>query len=445
MASPPTAGATRSHGLPMVVARDGAELIGLLDPDFPLAVVELDADLCITYWSAAAQALFGCTADVIGSKPQRWPFLVPGEDIYAMTALHSLTAHVPRRKWIGQCVRPDGNTFYVQWFFAAICDPDGQLSGYYVYASSGAAAELAPETAHELTFEATTVGVAHVSTDAVIRRVNTALADMLGYRPEEMVGKTVADITYPDDLAGDEAQMAKVIAEEFDKFRLEKRYVRKDGTVFWVSLTVSSRRAPGGALLHFISVVEDIDARKQMESKLAAATAATKALADRADQLADLVRTDTLTDLNNRRGLTAWLESLQPDEPMALLFVDLDGFKQINDSFGHAVGDAVLRVCADRLAQSCRRDDLAARLGGDEFVIGLLGVTADTRNLISERVRTLIAEPIDVDGHRLRVSASIGVVERRVGESAEELLSRADSAMYRAKLAGGDRLSLGED
>jgi len=177
--------------------------------------------------------------------------------------------------------------------------------------------------------------------------------------------------------------------------------------------------------------------------------------------------TDELTGLGNRRLLTRELEAVftapdrtwGADEALALLMIDLDHFKEINDSFGHPTGDGLLRLIGPRLAGVTRTSDIVARLGGDEFAILLTGADVEFATAIAERITTEIAPPFDVEGSSLHVGASIGIaLAPEHASSAIELMRCADVAMYRAKAAhspydiyesalddGADRLHLMED
>ena len=166
----------------------------------------------------------------------------------------------------------------------------------------------------------------------------------------------------------------------------------------------------------------------------------------RSDEMLDwAAHHDPLTDLPNRLGLRRRIDSMSDDgRDFAVLFVDLDGFKLVNDRHGHAVGDAVLRQVAGRLASITRTTDLVARLGGDEFAV-VLGPasthpdSAAAAAAFSERILEALEEPIVIDGVHARVSASIGLVSARTGTDIEAAVERADRAMYVAKSAGGGR------
>ncbi|WP_439592878.1 diguanylate cyclase domain-containing protein [Microbacterium sp.] len=168
------------------------------------------------------------------------------------------------------------------------------------------------------------------------------------------------------------------------------------------------------------------------------------ALAARAQaQLAELAWRDALTGLHNRRFLDDRLSGLLQGAAtdVGIIFVDLDRFKQINDSHGHEVGDAVLAKVGKRLSRVVRESDAAVRLGGDEFVIVCADVSEEELQAIATRALEVIAEPVEVDGLVLWVTASAGVRRAGAGAGAAEILSAADAAMYRAKRSGGGRAS----
>jgi diguanylate cyclase (GGDEF)-like protein len=150
---------------------------------------------------------------------------------------------------------------------------------------------------------------------------------------------------------------------------------------------------------------------------------------------------DPLTELPNRAFLEQRLELLlsQEERGMAVMFVDLDRFKAVNDTLGHGVGDAVLREAAVRLRDSVREDDLVARVGGDEFVLLLPRVLPAGAARIARKILGRMREPFVLDGHQLQASVSVGIaLFPQDGRGAQELLSSADGAMYRAKESGRD-------
>jgi diguanylate cyclase len=180
------------------------------------------------------------------------------------------------------------------------------------------------------------------------------------------------------------------------------------------------RTAAGILLLVVIAAVERVAAARRYRRELA-----------RARRLA---RTDDLTGLANRRGLLDALgEALGSGGPFVLLLADLDGFKAVNDTYGHHVGDQVLRQVADRLTARVGRDGLVARLGGDEFAVLVLG---NDGRCWAGQVRAALTDPVITGPHQIQVTASTGTTTREPGDlTPTDLLARADAAMYRTKPA----------
>ena len=185
---------------------------------------------------------------------------------------------------------------------------------------------------------------------------------MLGYTEAELLELSVKQISHPDDVNITDGMRDKLRRGDIDSFKMEKRYVRKDGGQIWVALTVAVRRASTGHRMYDVSVVEDVSARKLAE-----------------EQVEYLATHDGLTGLPNRamfvQLLALAIESAKKrDSKVAVLFIDLDRFKIINDSMGHDAGDALLRELAVRFRDCLRSSDIVARLGGDEFVVVLQDV-----------------------------------------------------------------------
>lgn len=215
-------------------------------------------------------------------------------------------------------------------------------------------------------------------------------------------------------------------------FRTEMQQSHKNGSWIWTDVTSSCIVDAAGDYIGTLLVYRDITERKRLEH-----------------ELLERATTDELTGLLNRRALMEQLEELltHPDrrrggEGLAVLFCDLDHFKEINDRLGHAAGDVVLRAVADRIRHCIRSGDLAARMGGDELIVVLRGVTALPSALaIAEKLSDSIARPITAEEVNARITASIGVTMAQPDEDADALLNRADVAMYHAKQAGRNQVT----
>lgn len=293
-----------------------------------------------------------------------------------------------------------------------------------------------------LAFEGAPIGMAIVGLDGTFTDVNPALCRLLGYSAEKLRALTFQEITHPDDLEADLAQVAELVDGRISSYSMEKRYYTAAGDLAWVLLTVSVVRGDDGEPLYFIAQIQDITDRKTRESAIAAANAAEAA------RLEHAATHDDLTGLPNRRLIEQQLsELLNPDERRmggggaAVLFCDLDGFKAINDDHGHRVGDDLLRDVAQRLSVAARSGDIIGRLGGDEFVVLVRTAADDDMPAVTARVANRIcaslATPFDGPGDIvMEVSVSIGIALPEEGVGAAEILSRADAAMYLAKRAG---------
>ena len=292
-------------------------------------------------------------------------------------------------------------------------------------------------------FEHSPIGMCITSLDQKLLRVNRRLCDLLGYSEEELTKMTWAELTHPEDLTLDLAEFKRVISGEIENYDMDKRFIHKSGNVIYTHLTVSVQRKPDGSMDYFIASLDDISNRKLME-----------------EQVRQLAFYDVLTKLPNRRLLhdrltQALAISKRTGRYGAIMFMDLDNFKPLNDSHGHDVGDLLLIEVAQRLTSGIREVDTVARFGGDEFVVMIneLETNKDEATshatLVAEKILELLGAPyvmtvFDGIGEKLithHCTASIGVVMFLNHEaSQEELLKWADMAMYQAKEAGRNQI-----
>ncbi|MET8282415.1 EAL domain-containing protein [Micromonospora sp. NPDC005174] len=278
-------------------------------------------------------------------------------------------------------------------------------------------------------FTGAAIGIGIAGVDGRIIDVNTAFADMLGYSAEELCQMNVAALFHADDAAGMWELYQELIEGKQDSARVQKRYHRKDGSVVWTDLAVSLIRYDDGRPRFTVAMVEDITERYELQQRL------------RFQALHD-----PLTGLPNRtlffETLGRVLDSAGPGQRVGVCFLDLDGFKAINDGLGHDLGDRLLVTIGKRLAECVAdRGHLVARMGGDEFVI-LVDGGGDVEDavVVAEAALAAVAAPVHVGDQQLAVSASVGIVDCPAAETtASDLMKAADTTLYWAKAAGRGR------
>jgi diguanylate cyclase (GGDEF)-like protein/PAS domain S-box-containing protein len=328
--------------------------------------------------------------------------------------------------------RPNGSVAWIEGYASAFRNPAGELVGWIgscLDVTAYRLAELDLEREREVfrvAFEEAPIGMALVGLDGRCLRANKALCRLLGYPLDELLLLSVPEVTHPDDLDVGLELMQRLTAGEIGSYQLEKRYLRKDGTVVWGYLSVSLIRDLNRAPLHFVAHIEDISERKHAER-----------------ELRDLAERDSLTGLLNRRSFQQELErrlQLSPTDRWVLLLIDVDRFKRINDLLGHQAGDDALRAVGAALHRHARSDDLLARLGGDEFAV-LANSTdaAATGARLLQAVRTAAIPTRSLGG---TITVSIGVAEAGRSPAPSDLIAAADEALYTAKRAGRNQYAL---
>jgi diguanylate cyclase (GGDEF)-like protein/PAS domain S-box-containing protein len=472
----------------------------------------------------------------------------------------------------------------------------GSQIGQFLQRKQAEAVLRTSEEQFRAIFAQAAVGITRVDLNGVLVEVNQKFCDMLGYEKDELLGRTVRDITHPDDYGQGSQYRAELVHGTARSASGEKRFFRKDGGILWARRTMSNACDAEGRPLYVISVVEDISARKREEQLLALEHAVTRTLAeadtaaaglkavlrtvceeegwelgryfvvdDKAgvlrfgeawgvpdpeierfigmsrtltygpgvglagrvwqsgeplwvadvnsdarvsaagsapesgirgafvfplvsegrtigvyifnsravrepeerllraihvigsqigqffqrkqaeDKVAQLAQFDTVTGLPNRHLFNDRLgqmltQAQRNDWSIGVLFVDLDRFKAVNDTYGHAAGDMLLRQVAARLKNCVRSGDNVGRLSGDEFAVALSNLAkTDDAGLVAQKIVSALAAPFDLEGHQTYVSASIGIaLFPGDGEDPDALIKNADTAMYRAKEQGRD-------
>ncbi|MEU0005269.1 EAL domain-containing protein [Streptomyces sp. NPDC006314] len=291
----------------------------------------------------------------------------------------------------------------------------------------------ASEARFRAVFEGAAIGIGIADLEGNVLQVNKALLRMFGLPEQSLRGRLVPDWTHPEDAPQTWKLYEELVRGEREHYHTEKAFNRPDGTVLWTNLTVSLLRDADGNPQYQLALMEDTTERRLLNLRLR--YEATH---------------DALTGLPNRTLFFERLEkalSAGEGQRFGLCYLDLDGFKTINDSLGHAAGDRLLVEVADRL-QSCATapGEMVARLGGDEFVALTTGPGTERKvDELAERIMNALVTPISIDGRDLMVRGSLGIVEGPAGErTAAEVLRSADITMYRAKSAGGNRSELAD-
>jgi diguanylate cyclase (GGDEF)-like protein/PAS domain S-box-containing protein len=293
-------------------------------------------------------------------------------------------------------------------------------------------ARWSSEARFRAVFAGAAIGMSIAGVDGHLMEVNQALCDMLGFTEEELLAKRVEDFFHAEDDPHVWEQYGELVAGQRDHLRLEKSYIHKDGHVVWADAAISLIRDQADRPRFVVAMIEDITERYLLQLRL------------RHQALHD-----PLTELPNRtlffERLGELLDNGDADARVGVCYLDVDGFKVINDTLGHDVGDQLLQTVARRLHRSISGEgQLVARMGGDEFVV-LVERSNGTENVVSvaEKALDTVRAPVHVAGHEISISASIGVVEQPVhGTSAAELMKAADTTLYWAKADGRNRLAL---
>jgi diguanylate cyclase (GGDEF)-like protein/PAS domain S-box-containing protein len=294
-----------------------------------------------------------------------------------------------------------------------------------------AAAVAASEAKFRATFEQSTIGIALLSPEGRYLEGNKKLSDMLGFTTDELVGLDAGALLStesPDARDRSHASVGELLGSP-----RELQCRRKDGSAIWVNCILSKVEGLDDQPSCYLQVLEDVTKRRQLEQ-----------------ELESLASTDTLTGIPNRRTFSARLEEAHallqrvPEQPWTVLMLDIDFFKKVNDTWGHAGGDQVLKRLGKLIRSEIRKTDTCGRVGGEEFAVILSGASEVAAVRFAENLRRRVeAEVIRYDGHDIRITVSIGVsgMAPDNGEAGAAMV-RADSALYAAKHNGRNRVEV---
>jgi len=393
------------------------------------AIFVLDPCGNVVSWNSGAERSTGYRADeIIGHSASRF---YSAEEIARtkpadILEIASATGLFEEEIWR---IRKDGTRFWANVVSTALQDEVGNLLGFSVI-TRDISERRGIEDKYRRLLETAPDAMIVISESGEIVLLNVQAEKQFGYSRDELVGQNVmlimpkgfAERPITDGSGFSEAAMMQRMGT-----RVELGAMRKDGSVFPVEITLSPLESPQGILV--TAAVRDITQRKKSEAQLV--------------EMSHSAQHDILTNLANRVVLYDRLThaisfAQRQDKQLAVLFIDLDHFKKINDSLGHAIGDKLLQSVAGRLIASVRRSDTVSRLGGDEFVVLLSQVVREEDAAFSARkILTALSAPHQIDNTELYISVSIGVsTYPGDGHDAQSLMDSADTAMYDAKEHG---------
>ena len=394
------------------------------------AIIARTIDDVITYWNSGAEKLYGYSRDeVLGRSCHellKTRFPQPLEEIRALVQ--------ERHYWDGELIQTarDGREIVVhsRW---ALDWLDGRPYRY-LETNTDITRRIETERALQrsqedfrLLVEATTdYAIIMIDPQGIIRSWNSGAERIIGWPERQAIGRPIAELFTSEDLELGEPLRELEEAKADGRAEDNRWHLRADGTRFWATGVMTPLRTPEGVLRGFVKIMRD-----ETQQRLAE------------EQTQFLANHDVLTGLPNRVQFsnqlhTAIAASERSNIPFALLLLDLDRFKHINDTFGHHAGDLLLKEVALRIQSSIRETDFVARLGGDEFVIIQRDVSQpDVSDVLARKLVMELGRPFQLDANEAMSGVSVGIsLYPRDARNSVELLKRADLALYRAKNAG---------
>ncbi|MEI8080601.1 MAG: diguanylate cyclase [Actinomycetes bacterium] len=398
----------------------------------------LSDSLLIRWVSPSSDSIMGWRPDqLVGTDPQE---LIHPEDQQLLDYRRALSppgstapCYEVRKRMANSCYR------WVSVQVRATTDVDGSFNGAVVGLRDVHDDVLAREATadSELLFrralEGAPQGIAIVGLHFGFVQVNQALRTLIDREPPWFAAHSVRDVIHAEDLEPDMTDRDDLLKGQTCQKVREQRWLRADSSVVWVLHSISLLRDGDGMPLFYVSHVKDISRERAAKA-----------------ELNDLAHRDPLTGTLNRHQLGDRLNELLTRQAgarrvAAILYCDLDRFKTINDTYGHAAGDHTLRIIAQRITATVRSNDIVNRTGGDEFIILLNDLpNAASAAAIAEDIRAAAEESVEFADMRITSTISIGVAIGCPGKTADEILGNADLALYKAKGSGRNRVVVSE-
>ena len=301
-----------------------------------------------------------------------------------------------------------------------------------------------------LTFEQVGSGMCQTDLDGYILDANQNYCDLLGYSRDEIINLRVKDLTFPEDWEIDKVFKNQLFNYEIPYFSMDKRYIRKDGSQIWVTITVTLMHGDAFEEDFLIGVIQDISAQKAAEALMIQdneylerlVRERTLKLEELNEQLMIANTIDPLTNLYNRRYISGKIsEEIQRYErtnrPFSLILTDIDYFKEVNDQFGHDCGDEVLKTISRLLHKEIRNVDTLSRWGGEEFLLLLPDTSLEAAYQVAERMRLKVQmQPFSYEGVAFKLTMTFGISACTEDMNVKSLVKKADNALYSGKQSG---------
>jgi diguanylate cyclase (GGDEF)-like protein/PAS domain S-box-containing protein len=426
--------------------RESERRLRMITDNTPALIGYVDSDLRYRYANATYFDWFGRKPEQMLGRHMRE---VLGEATFAVREPHVREALAGREATFDLPPPASGFSRHVHTRYVPDVRGDGKVAGFYVLASDVTALKKSEEQLREserqlsLALEGSELALFdwNIKTDEVF--LSEQWSVMLGGEPEltRTSFSALAEITHPDDKPFLQRCFRDALKGVTSHYQAEHRVRTRSGGWIWIhSHGQVTARDPAGRATRMVGTSAEVTERKRAEQELAQSRA----------ELERAAWYDTLTGLPNRNLLVDRLEqvlarSRRTGQRLALFYLDLDGFKAINDSLGHAAGDVLLKQFAERLRRAVRTSDTVARLAGDEFVILLEDLKGrEDADTIASTIISATREEFNIESKALRVTTCIGIAFAGGETSGADLLQRADSALYQAKRAGRDRYQLAQ-